>query len=1196
MRRASKRISKTITYEVKNSSGSSNDDEPVVKSKKKVKQSPSASKISKTKTVDSSDDEPVIKSKKKDVQSPSSSKNDSDGSSSDSSVGGNFKTTDKIDSISFFEKLTNVSNSNNDSLNVPKSLSDSEDSDLEDVPIETKQETNNDVFREIEDYQKRLDDAKQKMMNFNQKLTPNEQLLDVKELLKMGETGVDESNQISDTDEEVDSEFEEVEHAVDKPSTSVPEQGVQITVEIPNQSSSKTKKEVDMMAVIKRKINRVKKEYQVYIHRVHLLCWIAHGNFVNTILNNENLLGLALSLIPGEKCYPDGRITLVYLEQITKWYSKIFKIKPEPNNRTIQEILKDLPLDKSLKIDISRKEASSRKNHVLIFVCMLRALGIQCRLVLSFRVTSLRPPQSELCSLSTKKQELSKKVENKEMKKLDTALQDLNKKKKLKTTKLLGCAKKSIFFEDKSKTSKLPNIPQVDGANDISPNVPQRRQTRGMVQKAKPVKIKINDKDASSGDEFQKEKTVSKAPRKSLSDLLKKSTLHKKVETKARSKSASESTKRISHKSLPNEGKPLEALSTNKRAKSRSLTPEVSSDQKSKNEKKMDEHNAQRKSLASTSVISTKKSLNNAKTPVQSPKMSKESNPRKTKVPQKNTKDQKPLTNEEKLLKAQGSKPQKSLTNEEKLLKAQGLKPRSKSASNVKSIITSKKQTKSQKPLTNEDKLLKAQGIKPRSKSASNLKSPFFDNGISKSPSKHLAAKDSTRLRVAKTKNLPKALSDDDSEYLSDEAIPKKKKKSGSDDEFDIKTKNKIKSKVDQLKNRIDRRVLSTDDDENDKDKKNKKVGNDVWVEVFVEEEEKWISVDVIKGQVHCVQELHSRATQPVIYVVAWNNNGTLKDVTSRYSKNWNTVTRKLRDDPAWWKQTLKPYQEKKNAREKEEDEELARQQLDQPLPTAISEYKNHPLYALKRHLLKFEAIYPPDAPTLGFVRNEPVYAREVVHTLHSREIWVKQARVVKPFEKPYKIVKARPKYDRLTGTVTTDIPLEIFGIWQTKDYEPPVAENGTVPRNAYGNVELFKKCMLPIGTVHLQLPGLNKVAKKLKIDCAPAVIGFDYHSGSCHPTFDGFVVCEEFKDVLIEAWEQDQIETEKRAREKIEKRVYGNWRRIIKGLYIRERLQQRYDFGRDKEHEPPAGTAKKKGSLKVAERKRRICSDTSDN
>lgn len=71
-------------------------------------------------------------------------------------------------------------------------------------------------------------------------------------------------------------------------------------------------------------------------------------------------------------------------------------------------------------------------------------------------------------------------------------------------------------------------------------------------------------------------------------------------------------------------------------------------------------------------------------------------------------------------------------------------------------------------------------------------------------------------------------------------------------------------------------------------------------------------------------------------------------------------------------------------------------------------------MYALERHLLKFEGIYPPNALTLGFVRNEPVYARECVQQLHSREIWVKQARVVKPKEEPYKIVKARPKWDRV--------------------------------------------------------------------------------------------------------------------------------------------------------------------------------------
>lgn len=218
-------------------------------------------------------------------------------------------------------------------------------------------------------------------------------------------------------------------------------------------------------------------------------------------------------------------------------------------------------------------------------------------------------------------------------------------------------------------------------------------------------------------------------------------------------------------------------------------------------------------------------------------------------------------------------------------------------------------------------------------------------------------------------------------------------------------------------------------------------------------------------------------------------------------------------------------------------------------------------MYALKRHLLKFEGIYPVDAPTLGFVRGEPVYARECVHILHSRELWVKHARVVKLGETPYKIVKARPKYDRATNRMLEAQPLEIFGFWQTGPYEPPVAENGIVPRNAYGNVELFKPEMLPIGTRHLQLPSLFRTCKKMNVDCAQAVIGFDFHSGSSHPTFDGFVVCEEFADAVVEQWFLDQQEADRKEEEKIQARVWGNWKKLIKGLLIRERLKRKFNF-----------------------------------
>lgn len=67
----------------------------------------------------------------------------------------------------------------------------------------------------------------------------------------------------------------------------------------------------------------------------------------------------------------------------------------------------------------------------------------------------------------------------------------------------------------------------------------------------------------------------------------------------------------------------------------------------------------------------------------------------------------------------------------------------------------------------------------------------------------------------------------------------------------------------------------------------------------------------------------------------------------------------------------------------------------------------------------------------------------------------------------PYDIYKFI--YFQLSNKLITDKPLEIFGPWQVQDYEPPTAENGVVPRNAYGNVELFKECMLPKKTVHIK-------------------------------------------------------------------------------------------------------------------------------
>ncbi|MBZ3876181.1 DNA repair protein complementing XP-C cells [Sciurus carolinensis] len=339
--------------------------------------------------------------------------------------------------------------------------------------------------------------------------------------------------------------------------------------------------------------------------------------------------------------------------------------------------------------------------------------------------------------------------------------------------------------------------------------------------------------------------------------------------------------------------------------------------------------------------------------------------------------------------------------------------------------------------------------------------------------------------------------------------------------------------------------------------------GVDQWLEVFCERRAAWVSVDCVHGVVGQPPACYRFASRPLTYVVGIDSDGWVRDVTQRYDPAWMTATRKCRVDPEWWAETLRPYRSPFVEREKKEDQEFQAKHLDQPLPTAISTYKNHPLYALKRHLLKYQAIYPETAAILGYCRGEAVYSRDCVHTLHSKDTWLKQARVVRLGEVPYKMVKGysnRARKARLAEPQLQDQnDLGLFGHWQTEEYQPPVAVDGKVPRNEFGNVYLFLPSMMPIGCVQLNLPNLHRVARKLDIDCVQAVTGFDFHGGYSHPVTEGYIVCEEFKDVLLTAWENEQALAEKREKERREKRALGNWKLLVKGLLIRERLKLRY-------------------------------------
>ncbi|XP_077232358.1 uncharacterized protein LOC143869100 [Tasmannia lanceolata] len=337
----------------------------------------------------------------------------------------------------------------------------------------------------------------------------------------------------------------------------------------------------------------------------------------------------------------------------------------------------------------------------------------------------------------------------------------------------------------------------------------------------------------------------------------------------------------------------------------------------------------------------------------------------------------------------------------------------------------------------------------------------------------------------------------------------------------------------------------------------------DYWVEVYLADEKKWCCVDLCNVKLDEPNVLTELA-RPFCYLVSYDlDRYCVKQAEKNYCEDWYTPAfRRGRCEDKWYDSVMAALGPSKIG-EKDHADETKREEIliKQDMPTSDNGFRNHPLYVLEKHLLKFQAIYPPEVAPMGFFKEVPIFPRDCVQTVRSRETWLREARTVKPGEYVYKTVTARPKRDKFTGNLIKDIPLELFGEWQTQEYDPPVAENGKVPRNAYGNVDMYQPCMLPKGCAWLKLAGLPRVANKLGIDCAAAVVGFDNHCGSygAHPVIEGFIVCEEFAETLQMAWEEEQENSRKRSEEKRQKRIWDNWRRLIKASMVREKLRVKY-------------------------------------
>ena len=80
-----------------------------------------------------------------------------------------------------------------------------------------------------------------------------------------------------------------------------------------------------------------------------------------------------------------------------------------------------------------------------------------------------------------------------------------------------------------------------------------------------------------------------------------------------------------------------------------------------------------------------------------------------------------------------------------------------------------------------------------------------------------------------------------------------------------------------------------------------------------------------------------------------------------------------------------------------------------------------------------------------------------------------------------------------------------------------------------------------------------------MKEDSIGLFLGFDAHGGGSHPVIEGIVVCQEYEENLRAAIEQQkQISIEKEMKKK-EERISKNWRKLIRGLIIKQNLAKKY-------------------------------------
>lgn len=355
------------------------------------------------------------------------------------------------------------------------------------------------------------------------------------------------------------------------------------------------------------------------------------------------------------------------------------------------------------------------------------------------------------------------------------------------------------------------------------------------------------------------------------------------------------------------------------------------------------------------------------------------------------------------------------------------------------------------------------------------------------------------------------------------------------------------------------------------------------WIEVFSPSISAWLPLDpLVRNTVNKPRTgFEPPASDPLntmSYVIAFEEDGYAKDVTRRYTSYYNAKTRRSRVEVTkggseWFSSIMQHFAKHhfdRHDREVIEDAELRRRVAQEGMPKNVQDLKDHPIYVLERHLRHNEVIEPKRECgkfSVGSGKNarlESVYRREHVHACRSSEGWYRRGRDIQPGQQPLK--RAVPRKKRATSLRLDDgegdeeddsVPL--YAEFQTELYIPPPVVDGKVPRNGFGNLDVYVPSMIPAGGVHIRHTLAKQAAAVLKIDAADAVTGFIFKGRQGTAVVDGVVVDAHNTAVMLATIQglEDQLEEDINAQRSAI--IFSVWKKMHAVLKVRQRIQEDY-------------------------------------